>query len=218
MQSRRKQSFILARFLLLLCSSKSTRPILTHPSSILPLSSVLWSSRVLEGVSPGAALAGPGASAALNNINNPVPGEDNVPQGSALTANLTSSFTKRKSNDALNEMYHRAFHRGSGVGGGLTPTLATHNALLAHGESLLPGAPIETGLWGKSSVQAAEALKDLTSWVELVYSSLREMQWVPLGHLHSAVNPETGLPIAQDDRVMYHMRNPNKLIEGLALG
>lgn len=185
----------------------------SHPSSILPLSSVLSSSRALDnGAVPGGSQAGSSVSS------NPASGEENinVSQGSALTANLTSSFAKRKSNDALNEMYHRAFHRG------LTPTPnghPSHSALLAHAsEGLLPMAPIETGLWGRSSVQAAEALKDLTSWVELVYSSLREMQWVPLGHLHSAVNPETGLPIAQDERVMYQMRNPNKLIEGLALG
>uniref|UniRef100_A0A7S3MI57 Uncharacterized protein n=1 Tax=Spumella elongata TaxID=89044 RepID=A0A7S3MI57_9STRA len=122
-------------------------------------------------------------------------------------------FPQNRSNDALNEMYHRAMQFSSEAATPIHGLSRTHSAPL-----LGPVPPIETSLWGRSSVQAAEALKDLTSWVEMVYSSLREMQWTPLGQLPGAINPETGLPIAQEERLLYNMKNPNKLIESLALG
>ncbi len=187
-------------------------------SSILPLSSVLFNSGRSDNHTNSSSSSNhvsalsvsSGSSNPNVNKSNPLLDAEGGPLVHALP------FPQHRSNDALNEMYHRAMHYSAEAPTGTTPTQSlsrTHSAPL-----LGPVPPIETSLWGRSSVQAAEALKDLTSWVQLVYSSLREMQWTPLGQLPGAINPETGLPIAPEERVLYNMKNPNKLIESLALG
>eukprot|EP01032_Pedospumella_encystans_P012569 gene12569-14535_t len=201
-------------------------PLLVQPlappagsASILPLSSVLSNSSRSDNHTHSTSSSNQASALSVSSIGSNPNLSSNAngmvdAEGRPLVHALP--FPQHRSNDALNEMYQRAMQFSSEAATGTTPI---HGLSRTHSAPLLgPVPPIETSLWGRSSVQAAEALKDLTSWVELVYSSLREMQWTPLGQLPGAINPETGLPIAQEERLLYNMKNPNMLIESLALG